>query len=375
MGGKWASSPRAVCEAADTTFVMVTNTAALEGASQGPDGLLAGLGAGKLLIDMSTVGPATSRTLAAKVREKGADMLDAPVSGSISMVEQGKLSIMVGGHRATFDSAKPLLEDIGQKVTYIGENGAVTAFSGKVEIGQNNRTMFTQLVAEELRVPVSRVNVITGDTGRTPWDRGTVGSESAPILGTQFRRAGAAAREMIVARAARQWNVEASRLVVRDGRVSDPGSNRAATYAELLQGQELTEIIPKDIKPTAPAQWTIAGTSVPKVDGRAFVTGGHKYLSDMKLPGMVHGKMVRPPAVGATIDTVDASAAQAMPGVTVVRDGEFLGVTAPTLAAAERALAAMKVTWKEKPGQPSNAEIFDFITTSGPSSYRAAAAT
>ncbi|HVG71928.1 MAG TPA: NAD(P)-dependent oxidoreductase [Vicinamibacterales bacterium] len=123
MGGKWASSPRAVCEAADTTFVMVTNTAALEGASQGPDGLLAGLGAGKLLIDMSTVGPATSRELAAKVREKGADMLDAPVSGSISMVEQGKLSIMVGGPRATFDSAKPLLEDIGQKVTYIGENG------------------------------------------------------------------------------------------------------------------------------------------------------------------------------------------------------------------------------------------------------------
>jgi len=123
MGGKWASSPRAVCEAADTTFVMVTNTAALEGASQGPEGLLAGLGAGKLLIDMSTVGPATSRELAAKVRETGADMLDAPVSGSISMVESGKLSIMVGGQRATFDRAKPLLEDIGQKVTYIGENG------------------------------------------------------------------------------------------------------------------------------------------------------------------------------------------------------------------------------------------------------------
>ncbi len=97
MGGKWASSPRAVCEAADTTFVMVTNTAALEGASEGPDGLLAGLGAGKLLIDMSTVGPAASRALAAKAREKGADMVDAPVSGSIGMVETGKLSVMVGG--------------------------------------------------------------------------------------------------------------------------------------------------------------------------------------------------------------------------------------------------------------------------------------
>ena len=123
MGGKWASSPRAVCEAADTTFVMVTNTAALEGASAGPDGLLAGLGAGKLLVDMSTVGPAASRALAAKVKAKGADMIDAPVSGSISMVETGKLSIMVGGDRAAFDRAKPLLEEIGQKVTYIGENG------------------------------------------------------------------------------------------------------------------------------------------------------------------------------------------------------------------------------------------------------------
>ena len=123
MGGKWAASPRAVCEAADTTFVMVTNTSALEGASAGPDGLLAGLGAGKLLIDMSTVGPAASRALATKVKAKSADMIDAPVSGSISMVETGKLSIMVGGDRAAFERAKPLLEEIGQKVTYIGENG------------------------------------------------------------------------------------------------------------------------------------------------------------------------------------------------------------------------------------------------------------
>jgi 3-hydroxyisobutyrate dehydrogenase-like beta-hydroxyacid dehydrogenase len=122
-GMAWGDSPRAVCQAADTTFVMVTNTAALEGASSGPDGLLAGLGAGKLLIDMSTVSPAVSRALAAKVREKGADMIEGPVSGSVSLVEQGKLSVMVGGSRAAFERAKPLLEDIGQKVTYIGENG------------------------------------------------------------------------------------------------------------------------------------------------------------------------------------------------------------------------------------------------------------
>ena len=106
---------------------MVTNTAALQGASAGPDGLLAGLGPGKLLIDMSTVSPAVSRALAAKVREKGADMIDAPVSGSVSLVEQGKLAVMVGGDRAMFERAKPVLEDIGQKVTYVGANGLALA--------------------------------------------------------------------------------------------------------------------------------------------------------------------------------------------------------------------------------------------------------
>ena len=118
-----ADSPRAVCTAADVTFVMVTHTAALEGAAEGPDGLLAGLSGGKVLIDMSTVSPAASRALAAKVRDKGADMLDAPVSGSVSLVEQGKLTVMAGGNRATFDRVKLLLDQIGQKVTYIGENG------------------------------------------------------------------------------------------------------------------------------------------------------------------------------------------------------------------------------------------------------------
>lgn len=279
-------------------------------------------------------------------------------AGAVVLVAARKV---VAQGRGGAGGARPTMSEEVNAYIHIGENGAVTAFSGKVEIGQNNRTMFTQLVAEELRVPVARVNVITGDTGRTPWDRGTVGSESAPVLGKQFRRAGAAAREMIVARAAQAWNVDASRLTARDGRVSENGGSRSATYAELLKGQELTAVIPEDVGPTAPTQWTIAGTSVPKVDGRDFVTGKHTYLTDMRLPGMVHGKMIRPPSYGATIETVDASAAQAMPGVTVVRDGEFLGVTAPTLAAAERAARAVKVTWKEQPGQPSNAEIFDYL--------------
>jgi 3-hydroxyisobutyrate dehydrogenase-like beta-hydroxyacid dehydrogenase len=122
-GMKFADSPRAVAEASDVTFTMVTNSAALGAVTDGSDGLLAGIGKGKFHIDMSTVSPEVSRTLAAKVREKGADMVDAPVSGSVITLQQGKLSVMVGGRKGTFEHLKPLLLDIGPKVTFVGDNG------------------------------------------------------------------------------------------------------------------------------------------------------------------------------------------------------------------------------------------------------------
>ena len=122
-GMKFADSPRAVAAASDITFTMVTNAAALAAVTDGPEGLLAGISAGKFHIDMSTVSPEVSRALAAKVREKGADMIDAPVSGSVITLQQGKLSVMVGGRKETFEKLKPILLDIGPKVTHVGENG------------------------------------------------------------------------------------------------------------------------------------------------------------------------------------------------------------------------------------------------------------
>jgi 3-hydroxyisobutyrate dehydrogenase-like beta-hydroxyacid dehydrogenase len=122
-GMRWADSPRTVCATVDVTFAMVANSGALGEVSDGPNGMVAGLGAGKFLIDMSTVSPAVSRALTAKIREKGADMLDAPVSGSVVTLEAGKLSVMVGGRPETFERLKPLLLDIGPKVTHVGENG------------------------------------------------------------------------------------------------------------------------------------------------------------------------------------------------------------------------------------------------------------
>jgi 3-hydroxyisobutyrate dehydrogenase-like beta-hydroxyacid dehydrogenase len=122
-GMKWGESPRAVVAAVDVTFSMVTNSAALGAVMNGPDGMLAGLTNGKIFVDISTVSPAFSREIAAKVREKGGDMVDSPVSGSVITLEEGKLSVMVGGRKEAFERVKPLLEDLGPKVTYVGENG------------------------------------------------------------------------------------------------------------------------------------------------------------------------------------------------------------------------------------------------------------
>jgi 3-hydroxyisobutyrate dehydrogenase-like beta-hydroxyacid dehydrogenase len=133
-GMKWADSPRAVSASADVTFAMVTNSAAIASVTEGPDGILAGLSAGKIFVDISTVSPSVSRALAAKVREKGADMVDSPVSGSVITLQEGRLSVMVGGRSETFERIKPLLLDIGPKVTHVGDNGLALAMKIAVNL-------------------------------------------------------------------------------------------------------------------------------------------------------------------------------------------------------------------------------------------------
>src|SRR5271167_3703610 len=141
-GMLFADSPRAVAEASDVTFSMVTNTDALTAITDGPAGLLAGISAGKFHVDMSTVNPDASRALAAKIREKGADMIDAPVSGSVITLQEGKLSVMAGGRKETFEQLKPLLLDIGPRVTHVGGNGV--ALSMKIAI---NLQLAVQMLA------------------------------------------------------------------------------------------------------------------------------------------------------------------------------------------------------------------------------------
>jgi nicotinate dehydrogenase subunit B len=243
---------------------------------------------------------------------------------------------------------------------HVGDGGGVTVFTGKVEVGQNIRTSLSQAVAEELHVALDKIQMVMGDTQLTPYDRGTFGSQSTPIMNWQLRRAASAARDVLINLAAAQWQVERTRLVAADGRITDPATKKSLEYAALVRGQQLTETLPAQ-DPLAPATaWTVAGQGVPKVDGRDFVTGKHQYPSDQRLPDMFYGKVVRPSAFGATLVSLDTRAAEQIPGVTVVHDGNFVGVAASSETVARTAAGAIGAEWKSDP-QPSSKELFEYL--------------
>ncbi|HWZ97321.1 MAG TPA: molybdopterin cofactor-binding domain-containing protein [Candidatus Dormibacteraeota bacterium] len=268
---------------------------------------------------------------------------------TIALQESGR------GQRRGDDMPK----DIGAWL-HIGEDGKITVFTGKVEVGQNIRTSLAQAVAEELHAPVSQIELVMGDTLLTPYDMGTFGSRTTPTMNLQLRKVSAAACDLLKDIAAKNWSIERDRLAAANGKIVDPISKNSATYGELLKGREIAQIIP-DQDPLLPAtEWRVAGKSLAKADGRDFVTGVHKYPSDQKLPGMLYGKVVRPSKFQATLISADTTAAEKMPGVIVVRDGDFIGVAAPSEEIASQAAAAIKTEWKAEP-QPSSKNIFDYL--------------
>jgi len=243
---------------------------------------------------------------------------------------------------------------------HVGEDGTVTGFTGKAEIGQNIRTALAQTVADELRVPFESVRMVTADTALTPFDAGTFGSRTTPTITPQLRSVANAARELLVAAAAKEWNIAPEGLVAADAKVTDPASGRSLRYAELARGKTLAQNLPAEDPITPATQWTIAGKPIPKVDARTFVTGRHQYTPDLRPEGLLYGKILRPPSFGATLVSYDDSTAKAMPGVVVVRDGEFVGATAPSAHEAQSALDAIRAQWKEVP-QISDKEIFSYL--------------
>jgi len=280
----------------------------------------------------------------------GGIALIVPVSNLLAQQEQGE-----SGRR----SNERVPNDIGAWI-HIDEKGTVSVFTGKVEIGQNIRTSLTQAVAEELHVPLDTIRIVMADTDLTPFDLGTFGSLTTPRMAPQLRKAAAAARETLITLAAEQWKVEPSSIRIVNARFVNHDASKSLTLAEVAKGQKLVKTIPADVAVTAAKDWTVAGTSVPKVDGRDFVTGKHQYTTDIRREGMLYGRIVRPSALEAKLVSSDTKAAEAIPGVVVVRDGDFIGVVAPDRATAIRAEKAIAVHW-QAPGQPGNDELFTYL--------------
>jgi isoquinoline 1-oxidoreductase len=252
-----------------------------------------------------------------------------------------------------------LPQDIGAWL-HIGGDGRVTAFTGKVEVGQGSRTELTQVVAEELRVGLGGIHLVMGDTDLTPFDMGTFGSRTTPTMVPQLRRASAAARELLLDLAAEKWKAARSSLVADSGRVVESGGSRSIGYGELTGGHRLIKRIDESASTTPPSEWKLEGREVRKTDSRLIVTGQHKYPSDQTRPGMLIGRVLRPPAFQATLASLDTAKAEAMSGVTVVHEGEFVGVAAPDGARAAQALAAIRATWSTT-RQPSAGNLFEFL--------------
>jgi isoquinoline 1-oxidoreductase len=242
---------------------------------------------------------------------------------------------------------------------HIGETGQVTAFTGKVEVGQNARTSLTQAVAEELHAPVSAISMVMGDTALTPYDMGTFGSRTTPTMWPQMRKAAAAAREMLIDLAAKKWSVDRATVTVADGRVTSGA--HSAGFGDLTRGEKLEQSIPASVALAQPAAWKVAGKSIAKVNGREIVTGAHRYSFDTKRPGMLYGKMLRPESFGARLAEFDGSAAAAMPGVKVVREGDFAGVAARDPETAAKALAALKAKWMPGPAVADSHTMYDYF--------------
>jgi isoquinoline 1-oxidoreductase len=253
---------------------------------------------------------------------------------------------------------QPLPQEIGAWL-HIGADGVVTGYTGKVELGQNIRTSLTQVIADELRLPLDRIRLVMADTALVPFDMGTFGSQTTPTMAGQLRRVAAATRELLLDLAAEK-GLERRGLTVKDGKVVEEKTGKTFDYGALTQGKKLVKVVDKDVATRPAKEWTCTGTSAAKVDGRDFVTGAHRYSSDVHRPGMLFGKVLRPPTFKSRLASARTTAAEGLPGVTVLHEGDFLAVAARTEQEAARALAAIDAGWRAEE-EPSPADLFAYL--------------
>jgi CO/xanthine dehydrogenase Mo-binding subunit len=245
----------------------------------------------------------------------------------------------------------------------INADGTVTVFTGKVELGQGILTALAQIAAEELDIAYERVEMISADTSRSPDEGMTAGSQSVENSGTALRFAAAEAREMLLQLAAARLGVPADKLAVSDGTVSAGATQ--ATYWELVKSVDLKREATARARPKSPASHRIVGKSIKRRDIPKKVTGGAAYVQDIRLPGMLFGRVVRPAAPGARLENCDEAAVRAMPGVVaVVRDGSFLAVAAEREEQAIKAANALRTSAKWTAGTalpPQGSALFEHL--------------
>jgi nicotinate dehydrogenase subunit B len=245
----------------------------------------------------------------------------------------------------------------------INADGTATVYPGKVELGQGITTALAQIVAEELDLPLARVHMIPSDTAQSPDEGVTSGSQSIEYGGVALRLAGAETRAILLDLAAKRLGTSADQLKVADGTISAP-DGRKVTYGELAGEVDLHREVTAKVSPKPPATHKIVGQSIPRFDIPKKVTGGVAYVQDLRLPGMLHGRVVRPPRYGSKLDAIDDGNVKAMPGVVaVVRDGSFLGVIAEREEQAIKAQTALakSAKWTLGPELPDPAKIYDVL--------------
>jgi nicotinate dehydrogenase subunit B len=241
----------------------------------------------------------------------------------------------------------------------VDADGSVTAFTGKAELGQGIKTTLLQITAEELEIPLSHLTLVTADTVLTANEGYTAGSHSTQDSGAALRNAAAQAREILIAEASRRLNIPTEKLKALDGAVVGPGGARL-TYGELVSPTLLHVEAQPVSKLKDPTQFKVMGQPLPRVDIPDKVTGGSAYVQDMRLPGMLHARVVRPPSYGAKLASLDSTAVERMTGVVkVIRDGNFLAVVAEREWQAVKAMRAATAAakWRETPTLPKQGEL------------------
>jgi nicotinate dehydrogenase subunit B len=278
---------------------------------------------------------------------------DDPDSFAASMPE-GLLTVVA-------DPGEPGFNGPDDAWVHVGADGAITAFTGKAEAGQGTRTALSLLVAEELAVPADAVQLVMADTDTSPFDLGTFGSRSMPHAAPPIQAAAAGALRVLRQAAADRFGLPPEGLTAAGGWLAGPDGAPSSSYGDLVAGQHRVERVPADAPVTPATQWRRAAGRPARAAGAADVVTGRKlFPSDLRLPGMLDGAALHAPAAGATLTQADTTAAAALPGVTVVRDDEFVGVAAARPRLARAALAAITVEWSQPDG-PGPAELDDYL--------------